>query len=283
MKSSKAFGMVAAFVMNLVRWNGAAVLAVAALLFGACSSPPIAPTEQVRQVLAPGGKLRVGLYPGSPTSLIEDPASGEARGVGHDLGRELARRLGVSFEAVVFANNAQLQDAAKAASVDLVFTNATPSRAKALDFTPTVLEVEQGYLVPARSPIASTANLDRAGVRVGVSEGSTSQDVLTRELKHATVVPVASLKACVDALAQGKLDAFATNKAILFEMSDKLPGSRVLDGRWGLEHFSLGIPKGREQAMPYLGQLAEAARKDGVVDRAVERAGLRGAVRAGSN
>jgi polar amino acid transport system substrate-binding protein len=46
-------------------------------------------------------------------------------------------------------------------------------------------------------------------------------------------------------LSQGRLNAFATNKAILFEMSDSLPGSRVLDGRWGVEHLAIAIPKNR--------------------------------------
>ena len=43
-----------------------------------------------------------------------------------------------------------------------------------------------------------------------------------------------------------QLDAFATNKPILFEMSDGIPGSRILDGRWGVEHVAVAIPRGRE-------------------------------------
>ena len=256
------------------------LLVAAATMLAACAHVPDAPTDPARQVLAPTGKLRVGLYTGSPTSVVRDTATGESRGVSHDLGRELARRLGTPFEPVVFPNNARLLDAAKAGEVDIVFTNATPARAAFLDFTPTVLEVEQGYLVPAGSRTASAAEVDRAGVRVGVSEGSTSQGVLSRELKQAVVVPVASLKAGSDMLAQGRLDAYATNKAILFEMADGLKGSRVLDGRWGLEHFAFGVPKGRKQAMAFLERFVEQARREGHVARAVERAGLRGTLAA---
>jgi polar amino acid transport system substrate-binding protein len=50
----------------------------------------------------------------------------------------------------------------------------------------------------------------------------------------------------VEMLSSRKLDAFATNKGILFEMADKLPGAKVLDGRWGTERHSIAIPKGRE-------------------------------------
>jgi polar amino acid transport system substrate-binding protein len=266
--------------MSPLRGFHLAALTIAALLLAGCGTSPAAPGDEVRQAIAPTGKLRVGLYAGSPTSSVKDPASGETRGVGHDLGRELARELGIPFEPVVFASNAQLQDAAKDARVDIVFTNATPSRGEYLDFTPTVLEVEQGYLVPAGSQIARAADVDRPGVRVGVSQGSTSQGVLSRELRHAAVVPAPTLAVAREWLSQGKVQAYATNKAILFEMSDKLQGSRVLEGRWGLESFALGVPKGRRQAMPYLTQFAAAARSGGIVDRAAQRAGLRGAVQA---
>ena len=71
-------------------------------------------------------------------------------------------------------------------------------------------------------------------MRIGVSQGSTSQGVLTRELKQARVVAAASLQVAGEMLQRREIDAFATNKAILFELADRVPGARVLDGRWGL-------------------------------------------------
>jgi len=62
-------------------------------------------------------------------------------------------------------------------------------------------------------------------------------------------------------------------------MSDELPSARVLDGRWGLEHLAIAIPKGRDAGMGYLRAFAEQARSEGLVTRAAERAGLRGAAR----
>jgi polar amino acid transport system substrate-binding protein len=61
-------------------------------------------------------------------------------------------------------------------------------------------------------------------------------------------------------------------------MADQLPGSRVLDGRWGLESFAFGIPKGREAALPLVSSFVGEIKANGTVARAVERAGLRGTV-----
>ena len=232
----------------------------------------------VRQALAPGGKLRVGVYPGSPTSMIRDRASGETKGLAYELGQEFARRLNIPFEPVEFTQIADVLDALKQGAVDFTVTNASPARAKDVDFTAPILGVELGYLVPPRSSIATLADVDRPGVRVGVTAGGSSHATLQREFKHATVVPSPSVTAAVEMLADGRVDAYATNKAILFEMSDQSPGSRVLDGRWGIEVFAMGIPKGREVAMPAVRRFADEARSQGLVKRAAERAGLRGTV-----
>lgn len=264
--------------MARIRHSIIPVIAVVAQLLAGCAGTALAPSPSERQVLAPSGKLRVGLYPGSPTSILGDPAAPETKGVAFDLGKELARRLGVPFEPVVFPKNAEVIEALKAGQVDVAFTNASPARARDIDFTQPYLDVEQSYLVPAGSAMAAPADIDRPGIRVGVSVGSSSQAVLTRQFKNAVVVLVPTLKEAIEMLSQKQLDAFATNKAILFELSDSLPGSRVLAGRWGLEHFSAGIPKGRDLGMPYMRKFVEEVQSTGLVQTAVERAGVRGTV-----
>lgn len=254
-------------------------LAVIALALAGCATPQAGPDASARQALAPTGKLRVAVYPGSPTSMVKAADSAEPRGVTWDLGQALAARLGVPFEPVVFARPAEIIDGLKSGKADVTFTNASPARAKEVDFTPPLLAIEQGFLVPAGSKLEKAEQVDRPGMRVGVSAGSTSEGVLTRSAKHLTLVRAPNLKEAAAMLAGGRLDAFATNKAILSELSDQLPGSRILEGRFGLEHMALGIPKGREAGLAYLRKFAAEAMADGSVQRAATRAGVRGTVR----
>jgi polar amino acid transport system substrate-binding protein len=86
---------------------------------------------------------------------------------------------------------------------------------------------------------------------------------------------MASLADASRALSEGRLDAFATNKAILFEMSDGIPGSRVI-GNWGAESIAFGVPKGRPAALAYVERFVEEERRNGGVAAAAQRAGLRG-------
>jgi len=229
-------------------------------------------------VLAPTGALRVGVYPGSPTSLVHDPKTNLAVGVAHDLGTALGKRMGVPVTIVEFNRVAEVIDGLKAGTVDFTFTNATSSRARDVDFTPSLVRLELGILVPAQSALVSFADVDKPGVRIGVSQGSSSQTALPQKFRNATLVPVASLKLAQQMLRNKELDAFGTNKGILFEMLDGLPGSQVLAEKWGLESLAIAVPKGREAGMAYLRQFALNVGQSGELQSMIARSGLRGTV-----
>jgi polar amino acid transport system substrate-binding protein len=169
-------------------------------------------------------------------------------------------------------------EAVKTGRVDMAFTDATAARAKDMDFGPPCLEIELGYLVRKGSPVSTVADVDKQGVRVGVAKGSSSDSVLSRDLKSAEVVRADTVGSAAEMMAAGQLDAFATNKATLFEMAEKLLGSTVLDGRWGVERFAIGIPKGRDQGRAFVEKFTEDAKSQGLVRAAIARAGLRGAM-----
>ena len=255
-------------------------LRLAAAMTIVVAAAAVAAAGNERDNLAPAGKLRIGVYPGSPTSMVREASTGETHGLSVDLGKELAKRLELPVEMIQFQRIADVLEAIKSGGVDFTVSNATPARAQDVAFSQALLSIELGVLVPADSTIATMADVDRPGVRVGVTKGSTSERTLPELLPNATVIPAQNLKIAVEMFARRELDAFATNKAILFEMSDQMPGARVLDGRWGVEHLAVAIPKGREGGLDYLRGFVSDVQSSGLLGRAVERAGLRGAAKA---
>lgn len=251
-----------------------ALLAVAVVsLFGA---PARADGEA--KLLAPSGSLRVGIYPGSPTSMISD-AAGKPHGLAYDLGGELAKRLGVNVAYVSFQRVADIVTAIHNGQIDFTVTNATPARAGEVSFSRPVLAIELGYLVPANSPMGKLEDIDKPGVKIGVTKGSTSERTLPAKFKNATVVSAESVKVAIAMFSRGEIDLYATNKPTLFEMSDQMPGARILDGNWGLEHMAIAIPKGREDALPLLNRFVTDERSSGALDTIQQQAGLRGAAK----
>lgn len=250
------------------------VIMAAAAIVAASVSGALA--QDAREILAPTGKLRVGVYLGTPTSMVRDRKTGETHGLTFELGKQLAKRLNVAFEQVDYQRISDVLEGMKAQDVDFTVSNSTPARAASVAFSQTLLTIELGYLVVASSPIKGIADIERPGLRIGVTQGSTSQGTIPKLLPNAVVVPAENYKRGIEMLERGEIDTYATNKPTLFAMSDQMPGSRVLDGRWGEEHLAVAIPKGREAGLEYIRHFVEDVQATGLVAQAAERAGLRG-------
>lgn len=252
--------------------------AMSALLIAACGTLRDAPVAEVRQAFAPTGKLRVALFASNAVHVVKDPATGEMKGVAHDLGRELAARLDVPFEPVMYSEFSSLLDGGKTGSWDVAFLGSTAERSGFLDFTASHVSTELGYLVPAGSRISGPGDVDHAGVRVVAVARGTPDVYLTSALKGATMVRVSGVPPALELLKSGKAEVFAALKPVVLGLAAKMPGSRVIDAP-GSDDAAMAMPKGRgAAAAAYARKFIEDAKAEGLVKAAIERAALRGVV-----
>jgi polar amino acid transport system substrate-binding protein len=254
------------------------LIALLALVLASCASVPTPPTAQARQALAPTGPLRVALQVGTPLNVLRDTVPAEMKGVGNDLGQELARRMGVAFQPVLYPSVGALLEAGKSGAWDVAFVGYSPARAKEWDFTALHMQVEFGYLVPGGSSLSTMADVDRPGIRVAVQEKSGPDSFFTRTLKNPVIVRASSNGGAWDLVKAGKADVMGSIKPVLFELSSQSPGSRVLDDRPGMDPHALVMPKGRDAGGAYARKFVEDAKSQGLVKAAIDRAGIRGAV-----
>lgn len=254
------------------------ITGILGFLFSGCTNIQTAPTPEARQALAPNGKLRVGFLVTAPIHAIKDPTSGELKGPAVALGREMARRIGVPFEVVAYTTIPPVLAGVKSNEWDIAMMGITPERQQIVDFTAPYLIVQFSYLVPSGSSISSFADVDRPGVRIAVLAKSVPDAYLSRTLRNAALVRLPALAELVQSVRAGKADAAYATKASMLSQSVTLPGSRVLDDQFGGEETAIAIPKGRQLAAAYARQFVEAAKSEGLVKAAIERAGLRGVV-----
>lgn len=251
------------------RFSSYCLVAIAALLLAACASSP-------KQQIAPSGDLQVGLYQGSPTSYLADGTLTDNRGIGFALGKQLASTLDATFKPIVYPKNADVLNAVKDAKVDLVFTNATAARAKFIQFSDPVIRLEKGFLLSPKSNIKTIDGLNSANIKIGVSVGSSSEGEVSALLSKAKLVKMNSTQETVEQLASGKIDAFSSNKGILFELSDQVPGSRVMPEVIGYESMALGVPTNRPDLKPFLNEFIRSLKDSGQLNSIITRSGLRG-------
>jgi polar amino acid transport system substrate-binding protein len=233
-------------------------------------------TPAVRAELAPTGTLRVGLNYGNFLLVLKDAASGEPRGIAPDLARELGRRVGVPVEFVRFDQAGKMADAVTTGVWDVAFLAAEPARADVIAFTAAYLEIEATYLVPAGSPIRTIAEVDRPGVRIAVANKAAYDLYLSRTLKHAELVRAEGIDGSYELFVAQKLDVLSGLKPRLLMDVEKLPGARILDGRFTAIQQGIGTPKARAAAAAYLSAFVEEAKSTGLVAQAIARHGVRG-------
>ncbi|MFB6725709.1 transporter substrate-binding domain-containing protein [Kribbella sp. NPDC056345] len=140
----------------------------------------------VRDDLAPTGVLRASINLGNPVLAQGTPA--EPRGVTVDIAREIARRLDVPLELVCFDAARKSFEAMTTGQADICFLAIDPARAGQVAFTAPYLAIEGVFVVPKESALTAVADVDAAGIRIGVKEGSAYDLYLTRTLQAATVV-----------------------------------------------------------------------------------------------
>ena len=190
--------------------------------------------------------------------------------------RELGRRVDVPVELVAFESAGKMFDAVKAGAWDVAFLAVDPGRADQIDFTAPYIEIEGTYLVPAGSPLRAIGDVDREGVRIGISSGSAYDLFLSRSIQHAELIRAPDPNGAFELILTGKVDVLAGVRQHLVANLDKLPGSRVLDGRFMAIQQALGIPKGRDAGARYLREFIEDVKASGLVAQSIEKAGVRG-------
>ena len=227
--------------------------------------------------LAPTGTLRATFIASNPVQAVTDAATGEVRGPAAELTRELAKRLGVPFRIAGAQGVAGVIDSVKNGEADIGFVAFDPVRATEVDFSQTYALAQNTYVVLDRSPIRTGAEVDRAGIRIGVAARDAGDLFLSRNLKAAELVrnPGGNLDVAVAKLNAGELDAYAANRQRLSELVKRVPGLRLLpDNFYGVEQAII-VRKGNP-GRAHLDRLIDDARASGLIAGAIERAGLSG-------
>ena len=145
---------------------------------------------------------------------------------------------------------------------------------------------------PSMIPTAAVAELAPTGkVRAAINFGNpilATKDPATgeargvsvdlaRELKHATLVRAPTSPEVVDFFVARKLDVAAGVKQQLEGDAKRLPGLRVLDGRFMVINQAMGTPRGRAAGARYLTDFVVTMTSSGFVAQALVRHGIEGA------
>jgi polar amino acid transport system substrate-binding protein len=219
------------------------------------------------------GEIRVALY---VPQYSRDPVTGELRGWTIDLVAALGERMGVKGVPIEHPTPPQAVESVASGNCDTSILGIEKVRVVAVDYTPGLLEADYTLVVPAGSQVQSVADADRPGVRIAVVRNHASTLTLERMLKHATLVYEDLPNQTFELMRDGKADMMASLHEIVLRYSTKIPGSRVVEGRYGFNTLALAVRKGLAERLSYFTEFVEEAKANGTVQRAIDHSGWHG-------
>jgi len=229
--------------------------------------------------LAPTGTLRASFLATNPVQGRVDPKTGAITGPVADLVRELARRLGVPFTIIPVPDAAAVIDSVKTHKTDIGFLAHEAARATQVAFSEPYALMANAYAVRADSMIRSSADVDRAGVKVGATKGQSQEIYVSANLKNARVEVMPAMPAhevLAELLASGKLDAFAANRQRMEELARASSKVRVLPDNFLMIGQAIVVEKGDPSRVDALNRFIAEVLASGFVKSSLERAALVG-------
>jgi polar amino acid transport system substrate-binding protein len=237
-------------------------------------APTSSVTPALRAEFAPSGTLIAGVNFGNPVIAQKDPVGGDPRGVGPELARELARRLGVPIRYEVFDTAGKMADAMKQGKLDVAMLAVDPERAQDIAFSAPYVLIEGTYLVRKDSPLARVQEFDRPDLTIAVGLKTAYDLWLTRNATRAKLVRLPTSQAAVDEFLAGRADAAAGVRQPLSAVARKDPGTRVIGDSFMSIGQASGVPKARTASAKFLHAFIEDAKASGFVDRKLRESGV---------
>ena len=228
-------------------------------------------SEAIAAELAPTGVLRAAINMANFLLVTGRSPAGDPEGVAPDMARAIADKLGVPVQYIPFERPSGLAEAAGTDVWDIGLIGAEPARAAKIAFTTAYVEIEATYLVPQGSPLQNLADVDRAGIRIGVTAGSAYDLWLERNIQNATLVRSNPQRSAWQQFTEDRLDAYAGLRPGLLSDLAKLPGSHILDGQFTAVQQAIGTSKANLAGAAFLQNFVENAKASGMVASLIEK------------
>jgi polar amino acid transport system substrate-binding protein len=228
--------------------------------------------------LAPTGKLRAAIaWAPAPSALyaLKEETTGKYRGVTIDLSTELAKKLAVPLELVLYLASGEIQNSAAAGVWDVTFMPVDEERKKFVDFGNAYHLLQSTYLAAPSSSIHTIEQANKAGVRIcGVKDTATFR-ASNRASPNATHIALVGVGEAVTRMKAGDCDIIPLSRESLTGIATSIPGSRILDGGILNSMTAAAVPKNKQAALAYVSAFIEEAKASGLVRRGLDNVGLK--------
>ena len=240
-------------------------------------------SDVVKQQLAPTGVLRAGINLSNFLLVSGTAADGSPQGISPDIANLVASTLGLPCELICFDRPGKLADAVNQDIWDIGNIAFEAERAQTLDFSHPYVVIEANFLVRHDDDFLANQDVDRAGIKIAVSERSAYDLWLTDHFSQAQIIRASSIQAAHDLFLEKKVDVLASLKPKLLEDLANHSGLRMIDPPFTAVKQSIGVAKGKAESIAFINALIAQSIENGWIAAQLEIHGMTGKLGIGPN
>ena len=228
-------------------------------------------TESISNLIAPKNILRIGINMSNFLLVNKDSTFSKPEGLSPEIGKLLARELGVNYEFVTFKNPGLLADAVDNDEWDVGNFAFEKKRAEIIDFSNPYINIDANFLLRKNSEINQNNDVDNKNNKIAVVNRSAYDLWLSDNYKNAEIIRAKTIIETHNLFYNHDANILAGLKPKLLEELKNNNEFKLIDEPFTFIKQSIGIKKGKSKAIDFINNFVSKIIKDGTVQSLLEK------------
>ena len=231
-------------------------------------------TESISNIIAPKNVLRIGINMSNFLLVNKDSTFSKPEGLSPEIGKLLARELGINYEFVTFKNPGLLADAIDYDKWDVGNFAYEKKRAEIIDFSNPYVNIDANFLLRKNSEINQNHDVDNKNNKIAVVNRSAYDLWLSDNYKKAKIIRAKTIIETHNLFYNQDVNILAGLKPKLLEELKNNSEFKLIDEPFTFIKQSIGIKKGKPKAIDFINNFVSKKIKDGTIKSLLEKYGL---------
>ena len=228
-------------------------------------------TESISNIIAPKNVLRIGINMSNFLLVNKDSTFSKPEGLSPEIGKLLARELGINYEFVTFKNPGLLADAIDYDKWDVGNFAYEKKRAKIIDFSNPYVNIDANFLLRKNSEINQNHDVDNKNNKIAVVNRSAYDLWLSDNYKKAKIIRAKTIIETHNLFYNQDVNILAGLKPKLLEELKNNNEFKLIDEPFTFIKQSIGIKKGKPKAIDFINNFVSKKIKDGTIKSLLEK------------
>ena len=228
-------------------------------------------TESISNIIAPKNVLRIGINMSNFLLVSKDSTFSKPEGLSPEIGKLLARELGINYEFVTFKNPGLLADAIDYDKWDVGNFAYEKKRAEIIDFSNPYVNIDANFLLRKNSEINQNHDVDNKNNKIAVVNRSAYDLWLSDNYKNAEIIRAKTIIETHNLFYNHDANILAGLKPKLLEELKNNNEFKLIDEPFTFIKQSIGIKKGKPKAIDFINNFVSKKIKDGTIKSLLEK------------